>query len=347
MFEETSLLIKICIILIAIVFILGAGLGNLALILIYFSNKKIQNPSNAYFICLAVVDILIGFVLMPLTFLYLYTNNWTLGIGTCKFYLMGCYSLSCARSAHLVLIALDRYRIVVHGVSYLHRRTFVNNVELSCTIWFISVWIVLPVLIDWDHIASDPEVHGICALKKTPSFFVLVILTNFILPVGLLTRLYTQLFLLLRAKATNKFNKQNALQSTKTKPEELNNIGGGDEETITELTETDAEDKIIKQPLSSVRLPKSEKFKVNLKRERTAAWSLGIIIVGCYVCWIPFAVLFLLEVVGIDIAKSYFLAGAIVGWTSSSFNPIVLTIRNRDFNQGLMKMWTSTKNLIC
>lgn len=71
MFEETSLLIKICIILIAIVFILGAGLGNLALILIYFSNKKIQNPSNAYFICLAVVDILIGFVLMPLTFLYL------------------------------------------------------------------------------------------------------------------------------------------------------------------------------------------------------------------------------------------------------------------------------------
>ncbi|XP_071947421.1 probable G-protein coupled receptor No18 [Antedon mediterranea] len=85
---------------------------------------------------------------------------------------------------------------------------------------------------------------------------------------------------------------------------------------------------------------KQQQQKINLKKERKAARTLGII-VGCFsICWFPFFLMYVILPFCSSCSVSPQLVQFItwVGYINSMLNPIIYTIFNRDFRQAFAKI---------
>ena len=65
--------------------------GNSLVVVVVARYKKMQTVTNAFLVSLAISDMLIAVVNMPLQLLWFLDNEWTFGEGMCKFsrYLQG------------------------------------------------------------------------------------------------------------------------------------------------------------------------------------------------------------------------------------------------------------------
>jgi hypothetical protein len=97
----------IFIILYVIIIVLAVG-GNLLVFLVIAVNRKLRTVTNTFILSLAVSDILIAALNMPIQLLYYIKNEWTLGWIMCKLsrYLQGVVIVSSILT--LTGIAVDR-----------------------------------------------------------------------------------------------------------------------------------------------------------------------------------------------------------------------------------------------
>uniref|UniRef100_F1LH42 Muscarinic acetylcholine receptor gar-3 n=1 Tax=Ascaris suum TaxID=6253 RepID=F1LH42_ASCSU len=87
-------------------------------------DKQLQTISNYFLFSLAVADIAIGIVSIPLMTYYLAVDTrWGIGYTMCQFWLCLDYFMSNASVLNLLLISFDRYFSVKHPLTYRPRRT--------------------------------------------------------------------------------------------------------------------------------------------------------------------------------------------------------------------------------
>jgi hypothetical protein len=132
------------------IIILGI-VGNGLVISSWFVDERIRTPSNALLVSLAVPDIILWTFSAPLRLDTINREgNWLHGRFMCKAEMTAAYLLSFISSGHLVLIAVDRYRILTEGVPYLQRRTTRSVLEPAAWLWLIGFWLISPLLVDWE-----------------------------------------------------------------------------------------------------------------------------------------------------------------------------------------------------
>lgn len=89
--------------------ILSTIIGNVLVILSVFTYRPLQNVQNMFIVSLAVADITVAVLVMPLNVAYTLMSRWRFGLQICKMWLT-CDVLCCTASIlHLSAIALDRY----------------------------------------------------------------------------------------------------------------------------------------------------------------------------------------------------------------------------------------------
>lgn len=106
---------QVLIILCGIPTILAIVLGNLLVLISFAIDKKLRSKSNLLLAVLAGVDFLTGTLLMPIGLAYQYNGKWPFGDtqGLCQFHLVCVMLFTFLSSNTLVLIAKDRYLLLL------------------------------------------------------------------------------------------------------------------------------------------------------------------------------------------------------------------------------------------
>lgn len=153
----SPMFLPVCLTYLAI-FLVGA-VGNVLTCTVITRNKVMWTPTNYYLFSLAVSDLLVLLLGMPLELYEMWQNYpFLLGRGGCYFKTFLFEMVCFASILNVTALSVERYIAVVHPLraKYVVTRTHAKRVIL--TVWGVSVLCALP----------NTSLHGITTLPRRP-----------------------------------------------------------------------------------------------------------------------------------------------------------------------------------
>ncbi|PAV86635.1 hypothetical protein WR25_23328 isoform A [Diploscapter pachys] len=192
-------------------FVLGVT-GNLAVICLTYRNSRLQTVQNLFILNLAMSDLIVCIVSLPITPITSIYKNWYFGDIMCHAlpWIQGISVFIATFS--LTAIALDRYFLIVKP---LRKRLTKNEAKyMMCILWITSGMITLPYAANMT-LADLPNLCGkFCSenwsspnLRRTYTVFVLLI--QFICPFLIMGFCYFRIFQRLQERTNAKIRKLN------------------------------------------------------------------------------------------------------------------------------------------
>ncbi|XP_066506533.1 trace amine-associated receptor 13c-like [Hoplias malabaricus] len=175
---------------------------NLLVIISISHFKQLHSPTNLLILSLAVADLFVGLVVMPVNIMQLMDSCWYLGK-------VGCYispiinflSLS-ASLFSLILIAVDRYIAVSDPLLYSTRISVCKMSVFIILGWSFSLFYVIIYLYFNDHFhQSQIRCYGECVLVIKYTWVIIDLVFFFITPCSLILILYSIIFKIARNQA--------------------------------------------------------------------------------------------------------------------------------------------------
>ncbi|CAF0993120.1 unnamed protein product [Rotaria sp. Silwood1] len=120
--------------------ILATITGNILVIVAVKIEKSLHSVAYYLFVSLAVADLMVASMVMPIAVLKEVTRSWVLGSIVCDAWVMIDLLCCTASILHLVAIALDRYWAITN-LDYATKRTPARILILICIIWATSILI--------------------------------------------------------------------------------------------------------------------------------------------------------------------------------------------------------------
>uniref|UniRef100_A0AAN0N814 G protein-coupled receptor n=1 Tax=Polyphagotarsonemus latus TaxID=1204166 RepID=A0AAN0N814_9ACAR len=180
-------------------------LGNAIVVHAIRTERKLRTVSNMYILSLAIADLIVGAIVMPISSTYVLTKEWIFGRSICQFWLIVDYSASTASIFNLLILSLDRYYSIKNPLKYLRKRTKKRALAMICVVWLISFSWALPILF-W-HIWNNPKglrkhTETICETEFSDNmlFKLTSSSVNFLLPICLMMLLYAKIFLEIKSR---------------------------------------------------------------------------------------------------------------------------------------------------
>ncbi|XP_065345524.1 muscarinic acetylcholine receptor DM1 [Cloeon dipterum] len=132
--------------------------GNIMVILSFKIDKQLQTISNYFLLSLAIADVTIGSVSMPLYTIYLLKGYWPFGPNVCDMWLALDYLASNASVLNLLIISFDRYFSVTRPLTYRAKRTTTKAAVMISSAWGISLLLWPPWIFSWPYIEGKRTV---------------------------------------------------------------------------------------------------------------------------------------------------------------------------------------------
>lgn len=147
--NETSAVMYSGFILIPI--ILLAIVGNSLTICCFLRDKGLHKTCNIYILNLAICDLLIGAITMPIYLTYTFSNNvWLFGYHLCKVFLVFDFVTSGVTVILMILISYDRLTLLKHWSTY-HNSQSQRKAYIKCMMaWMYLIILNAPTIVGWD-----------------------------------------------------------------------------------------------------------------------------------------------------------------------------------------------------
>ncbi|KAJ3591917.1 hypothetical protein NHX12_007047 [Muraenolepis orangiensis] len=326
--------------------------GNILVILAVSLERKLHNATNYFLMSLAVADMLLGLLVMPVSMVtVLYDYWWPLPADLCPVWIYLDVLFSTASIMHLCAISLDRY-IAIHNPLH-HSR---SNSRTKARVKILAVWTIsagismpIPVLGLRDH--SKVFRDGSCQLTDD-SFVLIGSFVAFFIPLTIMVVTYSLTIRALQNEATL------CLDHLVPRPKWSTAL------TLGFLPHTAlTSDKIFRRSLSrkastgsteggggfaggraagvrgsvSGDPPFGRRTIQSISNEQKASKVLGIVFFLFVVMWCPFFITNVLAVACDPALCDPALLGALlnvfvwIGYLSSAVNPLVYTLFNRTY----------------
>jgi len=341
--------------LLVITFTVLGVVGNIFVIMAWYSDSHISaNPSNVLLLSLAFTDLAVAVFGIPFSHVFKIVGRWIFGEASKLLLIFVTQSAVLVSSWHLVLVAVDRYRIVTEGLDYLHRRTVRSVLEPIPWLWFIGFWEITPMLVVWpkldllsfDKDLGDLTTQSVWVTIKNPTFVLLHLLLSTLLPILLLIVLYWKTFRELRTRLRKKLPKAQPNYSTTVDEEtgkektsievvEMENSSSGDE---LEKEETKPPTERAPPAVGIQEVMEKKHVHLSYKKERKTAITLGILILAFLLCWVPFLVVNLLYVVSVESPDGIHWMTKFLGMINSCVNPVIYAFSSQDYNRAFKKI---------
>ncbi|XP_049905599.1 5-hydroxytryptamine receptor 2A-like [Epinephelus moara] len=325
-------------------------MGNILVILAVSLEKKLQNATNYFLMSLAVADMLLGILVMPVSMVtILYDYGWPLPSDLCPIWIYLDVLFSTASIMHLCAISLDRYIGIRNPIHHSRFNSHTKARIKIMAVWTISVGISMPIpvlgLRDHSKVFKD----GSCLL--TDNNFVLVgSFVAFFVPLTIMVVTYFLTINALQNEATLcldqlvprpkwsttftlSFLPQTSLSSEKLFRRSISREAGG---------------RGSNSGLGGARGSVSgslfgRRTMQSISNEQKASKVLGVVFFLFVVMWCPFFITNVLVVVCDPAVCDAGLMGGLlnvfvwVGYLSSAVNPLVYTLFNKTYRAAFLR----------
>nr|XP_054765069.1 muscarinic acetylcholine receptor M5-like [Lytechinus pictus] len=173
-------------------------LTNALILAGFYFQRKLRNYTNYYIMNIAIADLLVGLIIMPLrslTFLY---GTWIFGHTGTVFFLGFQNTLLSVSVFGVIAICLDRYIATFYPIEHFQRKSIRKATLVNISTWVISFAVWFLVFSVWDLVAPNDTLtpSGLFkpnySLRKSTVILVSIIraLGPFLMICGLYIRIY-------------------------------------------------------------------------------------------------------------------------------------------------------------
>ncbi|XP_022901391.1 5-hydroxytryptamine receptor-like [Onthophagus taurus] len=174
--------------------ILATVIGNVFVIAAILLERNLQNVANYLILSLAVADLLVACLVMPLGAVYEVSNEWMLGPELCDMWTSSDVLCCTASILHLVAIALDRYWAVTN-IDYIHQRTSKRIGTMIVIIWCVSFLVCIAPLLGWKDPQWSVRIQDRkCIVSQDIGYQIFATSSSFYLPLLVILVLYWRIF---------------------------------------------------------------------------------------------------------------------------------------------------------
>ncbi|XP_076874414.1 trace amine-associated receptor 13c-like [Brachyhypopomus gauderio] len=223
-------------------------LFNLLVITSISHFKQLHTPTNLLILSLAVADLLVGLIVMPVNIIQLRDSCWYLGKMACAVIpLINIVSTS-ASLCSMTCIAVDRYIAVNDPLLYSTKITVCKTSLIIILGWSVCLFYVITVLYFNDHLLQSQlsmSCYGECVIVMKYSWVIVDLVISFLCPCSIIIILYAVIFIVARRQAI----------------------------AVKSMTNVHSQGRAV---------------KVSITSETKAAKTLGIVVCFYLGCWIPF-----------------------------------------------------------
>ncbi|XP_073844743.1 5-hydroxytryptamine (serotonin) receptor 1A isoform X2 [Musca autumnalis] len=169
-------------------------IGNVFVIAAIILERHLQNVANYLVASLAVADLFVACLVMPLGAVYEISQGWILGPELCDIWTSIDVLCCTASILHLVAIAVDRYWAVTN-IDYMHSRTSKRVFLMIFFVWTAAVIVSLAPQFGW----KDPDYlqrieQQKCMVSQDVSYQVFATCCTFYVPLLVILVLYWKIY---------------------------------------------------------------------------------------------------------------------------------------------------------
>ncbi|XP_051565129.1 5-hydroxytryptamine receptor 2A-like [Myxocyprinus asiaticus] len=317
--------------------------GNILVIMAVNLERKLQNATNYFLMSLAVADMLLGLLVMPVSMVTIvYGYLWPLPTALCPMWIYLDVLFSTASIMHLCAISLDRYVAIRNPIRHNRSNSRSRAWAKITAVWTISAGIStpIPVLGLRDHTKVFKD--GSCLLTDN-SFVLIGSFVAFFVPLTIMVVTYFLTISALQSEATL------CLDQLVPRPKwsagfTLNFLPGpafspSEKKLFFRRSlsrETGAESGVVT-------LPFGRHTAQSISNEQKASKVLGVVFFLFVVMWCPFFITNVLavvcepEVCDADVMSRLLNVFVWVGYLSSAVNPLVYTLFNKTYRSAFAR----------
>ncbi|XP_061593153.1 5-hydroxytryptamine receptor 2B [Cololabis saira] len=361
--EVTEIQLKWAALLIVMVIIPTIG-GNILVILAVSLERKLQNATNYFLMSLAVADLLVGLLVMPIALVtVLYSSGWPLPESLCPIWLFLDVLFSTASIMHLCAISLDRYIAIKKPIQHSQYKSRTKAMIKIALVWLISICIAIPIPIKGLTNSHHPNnitfnINHTCLLKPDTfqEFIIFGSLTVFFIPLSIMMVIYLltvqvlrKKVYLLKSKVTQRFTPPTIStvfqrEQAANETEQMNmldvRLPRMQDDLNAGTMNAPTEDEISFRRMSTM----GKKSMQTLSNEQRASKVLGIVFLLFVVMWCPFFITNITSALctrcDVNIISRLMEIFVWVGYVSSGINPLVYTLFNKTFREAFTRYIT-------
>nr|ABY85410.1 putative serotonin receptor 5HT1A [Antheraea pernyi] len=177
------------------IIILATIIGNVFVIAAIIIERNLQNVANYLVASLAVADLMVACLVMPLGAVYEVSQGWILGPELCDMWTSSDVLCSSASILHLVAIATDRYWAVT-DVDYIHIRNERRIFTMIFLVWGAALVVSLAPQLGWkdpDYLARITQQQK-CLVSQDLAYQIFATCSTFYVPLAVILILYWKIF---------------------------------------------------------------------------------------------------------------------------------------------------------
>ncbi|XP_040563560.1 muscarinic acetylcholine receptor DM1 [Lepeophtheirus salmonis] len=262
--------------------------GNVMVMISFKMDKQLQTISNYFLFSLAIADVIIGMISMPLFTVFIIQKEWTLGANICDAWLSVDYLASNASVMNLIVISFDRYFSVTRPLTYRARRTTRKAALMIFSAWAISAVVWPPSILAWPYIEGKrtipPNDCYIQYIYSNEFMSIVTVMIAFFIPVSIMIGLYVRVWWETVKRQRELVHLQAGKKSHSKKSDSSEEVGTGTEHSVKGIWKTsqptagssrsrESHQEITYVPTSALRRSTSFTNQLGYKREsRLFSW---------------------------------------------------------------------------
>lgn len=312
-------------------FIVFAIAGNILVILSVVCNRHLRTPTNYFIINLAIADLLLGTMVLPVSATLEILDYWVFGRVFCDIWAALDVLCCTASIMSLCVISIDRYIGVSHPLQYPGIVTERRALLAMLGVWVLSIVISIGPLLGWKQPPSPDDT--VCLITEEPFYALFSSLGSFYIPLVVILAMYCRVYIV--AKRTTKNLEAGVMRERMNSGELTLRIHKGSHVN----DETSATSSAGKGRAHQARSSLTVKL-LKFSREKKAAKTLGVVVGMFTLCWLPFFVALPIGSFNTQLRPPEVLFKVIfwLGYFNSCLNPIIYPCYNREFKLAFIRI---------